>query len=293
MCIVFWTIEAQNYALILCTNRDEYLQRPTRDASFHAFKHEAKPPGFVLSGIDELAGGTWFGLNRSGKIALLTNITEPPQSLDSSRGSLVSSFLLSASSDSLEDEVARIIPRETKFAGFNLLLLAPVKSSASTVLEFDASFVTNGGAGGIQTSRPLSPEERSCSGFSNGVDGKGGADWPKVKRGIRDFDSLLRDEISESELVDRLFDLLSWQSPDAVSERSQLRNTIQVNPIPIILGDAEPRYYGTRLSTVLLIRKNGQVLFVERDIWKMDHGKVSKGDPASDRVYQFPLEIVA
>jgi hypothetical protein len=26
---------------------------------------------FVLSGIDEKAGGTWFGITRSGKIALL------------------------------------------------------------------------------------------------------------------------------------------------------------------------------------------------------------------------------
>jgi uncharacterized protein with NRDE domain len=58
---------------ILCTNRDEFLDRPTQNAQFHSFgtftgtdqQHQ------VLSGRDELAGGSWFGINRTGKVALL------------------------------------------------------------------------------------------------------------------------------------------------------------------------------------------------------------------------------
>jgi len=62
---------------------------------------------------------------------------------DSSRGYIVSSFLLSDSSHPLEDEVGKILPQDAKFAGFNLLLLAPTIQSTNS-LRFDASLVTNG-----------------------------------------------------------------------------------------------------------------------------------------------------
>ena len=58
---------------ILCTNRDEFLDRPTEDAHFHAFG-EALAPGTlppVLAGRDLQAGGSWFGMNRAGRVALL------------------------------------------------------------------------------------------------------------------------------------------------------------------------------------------------------------------------------
>ena len=50
--------------------------------------------------------------------------------------------------------------------------------------------------------------------------------------------------------------------------------------------------YGTRLSTVLLVRNNGQVLFIERDIWKLgDEGVPVKSDPPTERKYIFNLDI--
>lgn len=58
---------------ILCTNRDEFLARPTTNAHFHGFESADDQPtsGQVLSGRDQKAGGTWFGLNRTGRVALL------------------------------------------------------------------------------------------------------------------------------------------------------------------------------------------------------------------------------
>ena len=51
-------------------------------------------------------------------------------------------------------------------------------------------------------------------------------------------------------------------------------------------------YYGTRLSTVLLVRNNGQVLFIERDIWKLgEEGVPVKSDPPTERKYIFNLDI--
>lgn len=58
---------------ILCSNRDEYLSRPTQPACFHDFGAQLKTgqqPN-ILSGIDVKAGGTWLGVSRAGKLALL------------------------------------------------------------------------------------------------------------------------------------------------------------------------------------------------------------------------------
>ena len=51
--------------------------------------------------------------------------------------------------------------------------------------------------------------------------------------------------------------------------------------------------YGTRLSTVLLVRKNGQVLFIERDIWKIKDGVPFKSNPPTERKFMFKLDIAA
>ncbi|KAL0574880.1 hypothetical protein V5O48_007092 [Marasmius crinis-equi] len=270
----------------------------------------------ILSGIDEMGGGTWLGLSRTGKVALLTNITEATHpSIVTSRGSLVSSFLLLDSDEPLEVQAQKCYPRDAKYSGFNLLLLAPSATPAQAGdpvadldLQYKGCLVTNGGACGPIASRPLSAKERSCGGFSNGVDGKGGAEWPKVKRGLRDFENLISQltqasdkQADESELADRLFELLLWTPSEPVTERSQLRNTVQVEPVEATWGGGNA-YYGTRLSNVLLIRRNGQVTFIERDIWKLVDGKVtrmgyntddnkSSMSTPSERTFRFQLDL--
>jgi uncharacterized protein with NRDE domain len=78
-----------------------------------------------------------------------------------------------------------------------------------------------------------------------------------------------------------------------VTERSHLRETIHVRPFPIKLEpESAPNIYGTRLSTVILIRKDGRAVFVERDVWKWVDGKAVEGDPSLDRKFSFQLDIV-
>ncbi|KAJ7105063.1 NRDE protein-domain-containing protein [Mycena crocata] len=223
---------------ILCTNRDEYLARPTLPAAFHSFglpqsevargKSEFNTTGDagkfdavaddsestrrVLSGLDTLAGGTWLGLApSSGRIALLTNITEQPHKLSSSRGALVPAFLLAdptldsqsnASSSAFDSQLQALYPATDQYAGFNLLVLAAEWETASLVsgvnrrLHFPhAALLSNGGARGPIVSRALRSTERACGGVSNAANTcakeEPGSEWPKVAEGRTLFAEVL------------------------------------------------------------------------------------------------------
>jgi len=306
MCIGFWSLEHPQYALIMCSNRDEFLSRPTAPAHFHSFgaEHENGPgTGLVLSGRDLLAGGTWTGVSRTGRVAFLTNITEAGGQYGSSRGTLTSSFLLPQSPGAtLEEEVNRILTEKGCYAGFNLLLLCPthpIDQGDGRNLSLDAMFLTNSGGGGKIKARTLSDEERRCGAMSNGVDHHGAAEWPKVRRGSQMFREILdsvRDDTPESDLTERLFNILTWKSDVPPSDRTGLRNTIQVEPLQVPIAEPsggsvlEP--YGTRLSTIILIRRDGSVLFVERDIWTLNQeGSVVRADPRQQRIYRFAIRV--
>lgn len=169
--------------------------------------------------------------------------------------------------------------------------------------------VTNSGGGGVITSRPLSSEERCVGGVSNGIDTLDGQTWPKVVQGRGTLTDLLNSkatretEAEEEELIEELFSLLTWQPADSPSNRLQLRKSIQIPPLAMTASlhpeakphpDAEPHhYYGTRLSTVLLVTHDGRAKFVERDVWMLadpgDEDKVTRGDPRAQREYSFYL----
>jgi len=64
-----------------------------------------------------------------------------------------------------------------------------------------------------------------------------------------------------------------------------------VLPIPVVF-DGQNTYYGTRLTTVLLVRRDGQVLFFERDIWELGpDGEPFKADPPRGRTFRFRVNL--
>ncbi|KAI5123135.1 hypothetical protein M0805_000838 [Coniferiporia weirii] len=304
MCIGLWSLNHPDYALILCTNRDEYLSRPTINAHFHSFGYERGfEDTYVLSGRDVQAGGSWFGVNRDGRVALLTNITEQHHSYGSSRGHLVSSFLLPGAPGVKQYTDSLTGSASGGYSGFNMLVLSPSRNAETRQVVYeDATLITNSGGGGIISSRWLRSEERRIGGVSNGVDGEGGADWPKVKEGVSRLSEVLfggeRGRAGSSEgLVDELFELLLRHPEKPPANRFQLRTSIQILPLCMsasLLPDAPaigPEYYGTRLSTVLLVQRDGSVTFIERDIWKLnEEGNLTRGDPKDTRVFRFRLD---
>src|SRR5256885_15917208 len=90
MCVCLLAIGAHPaYDLVLALNRDEYYARPTAPAHFWHDRPD------LVAGRDLEQGGTWLGVTRAGRVALVTNFRDPaarvPDAL--SRGLLVPRLL--------------------------------------------------------------------------------------------------------------------------------------------------------------------------------------------------------
>src|SRR6266496_4647681 len=94
MCIVLVT-RTKKYSIIL-SNRDEFLARPTIRATWWP-----TPDNNILAGRDlaRPSHGTWLGITRQGRIAVLTNYREECEqdaaAAAVSRGEITKEFLLS------------------------------------------------------------------------------------------------------------------------------------------------------------------------------------------------------
>ncbi|KAF8576886.1 hypothetical protein K439DRAFT_1397035 [Ramaria rubella] len=269
MCVGFWSLDVEEYSLVLCTNRDEYLSRPTLPAQWHSFDFRSSDvsntgtplmklnlpdgdrKGSVLSGIDVLAGGTWFGINRRGEIALLTNITEPTPNLHSSRGHLCSSFLLRNTprqSGDLSEFVTELTNSEARYSGFNLLLLAPSHvppnseigpDASSKDFRYNAAFLTNGGAGNPVVAVSHPELDGVCGGISNSswnrIDPYTGLqvdlEWPKVIQGRRLLSNVLYKHSSENVLIEELFGILRCKTHSPPGKREEFRENILIQPV--------------------------------------------------------------
>ncbi|MDO9400082.1 MAG: NRDE family protein [Polaromonas sp.] len=91
MCLIAFAINASTrWPLVIASNRDEFLNRPTLPlARWHTDAGTE-----IISGRDLRAGGTWLGLSPGGRLAMLTNVRErQPTTGEKSRGELVLRWL--------------------------------------------------------------------------------------------------------------------------------------------------------------------------------------------------------
>jgi uncharacterized protein with NRDE domain len=92
MCIAIISTAHPDYAFILLSNRDEVIARPTLRADWWD-----PPLDHVLGGRDlqRSERGTWLGITKQGRVAVLTNFREPDVEVakDKSRGGIVNAYL--------------------------------------------------------------------------------------------------------------------------------------------------------------------------------------------------------
>ena len=254
MCLVLLALNAHpRYRLIVAANRDEFYDRATAPASFW------RDQPHVLAGRDLEKGGTWLGMTRTGRFALVTNYREggTRHAHAKSRGHLVSEFL--AGRETPAAYAARVASEGAAYNGYNLIV-----GDASAVVyhsnrSHDIRTLTDG-----------------VYGLSNHLLD---TPWPKIRRSKAALFGLL--EQDGPALVEELFRILADPSRPGDGELPDTGIGVEWERLlsaAFIASDT----YGTRSSTVVLIGRDGKVRFVERSFGR-------NGTPESEIAHEFFL----
>jgi uncharacterized protein with NRDE domain len=233
VCLALVALDAHpRLPLVIAANRDEFHARPAAPAHWWS--------DGTLAGVDLEAGGTWCGVTRHGRWALVTNYREgiPRDPLAPSRGGLVTRAL--AEAPPVLAGAAAIAADGMRYHGYNLLL-GQVSSAAYTSNRASGALALGPGLHALSNHLLDTP-------------------WPKVVRAKQRFAACL-----EAAAVDvaALFALLGDRTQ---AEPAALPATGITPEWERLLSSAfiVDRRYGTRCSTVLTIAHDGQARFVER-----------------------------
>ncbi|KAK9901217.1 hypothetical protein WJX75_000794 [Coccomyxa subellipsoidea] len=254
MCTSLFLFDVHPGILFLLTfNRDEFYDRPTTEADFW----EDSPD--ILAGRDLKGGGTWLGITKAGRFALLTNFREPGYSKVKgcpSRGALTVDFLRGQQSplEYLQGLDAQ------GYNGVNLIV--------GDLKVNKVAYLTNRDRSGKDAQpRELPP---GVYGISNGVLGDR---WNKVELGREKLRTLAEaggfaeghvpwQAIMEQVMGDRQRVDNDSQLPDTGMpvEIERALSPIFVGPTDVVPGGP----YGTRSQTVVAVWRDGRVEFRER-----------------------------
>lgn len=242
MCLIAFALDASpRYRLLLAANRDEFHDRPAREAQWWS-----DVPG-LYGGRDLNAGGTWLAIDRAGRLAAVTNFRERPHRGpgERSRGELCVSYLSAATS--ADAHAGALLPTTAQYGGFNLLLFDWASAGPHCV------YLTNRAPhASVRTPGP------GIHTLSNHLLN---TRWPNSDRLGRTLAASLEDP----DPFGALFQALADRTPVSHAESAVADSTDPeiLNRTPFIF---DPRY-GTRASTVVAVGRDGTVRFAERS-WR-------------------------
>ena len=241
MCLIVFSLNQHLiYKLILVANRDEFYARQTESANFWP-DHSNILGGRDLEAIpSDKTYGTWMAMTRAGKIAMVTNYrdfknlkTKAP-----SRGHLVSDFLLGdLDCEKYLHQIAKI---KNEYNGFNLI-----------VGDLDQLFYLSNYKNGADK---LSP---GLYGLSNHLLQ---TPWPKVVLAKSKLElTFKKNEIDPEQVLNIMQN--EEQAPDVQLPDTGIGMERERALSSMFIKTAG---YGTRCSTVILIKNSGETIFVER-----------------------------
>jgi uncharacterized protein with NRDE domain len=264
MCLILlaWQTHSE-FPLIVAANRDEFYARRTRAASWWGQAVS------LLAGRDEEAGGTWLGINRRGRFAVVTNVRAPNERNPhaTSRGLLVLSAL--QTSQPMREWVEECSSRAHSFNGFNLIVAEPVPATSrgpGSEMVYLSNRLDDG-------PRRLQP---GIYGLSNAfLD----TPWPKLTRAVTAFSCQVAQRVSTE-------NLLRLMANREIASELELPSTGIPRDWERVLSAIQIRAngYGTRATTIVTVRRDGLVGFVERTF------DPTNPDAYSDRRYEFVID---
>lgn len=224
-----------DYPVVLVGHRDEFHSRPTAAMGWWQDRPD------VLAGRDLKAGGTWLGVARSGRWAVVTNFRQPgdPPRDAPSRGELVTDFLDSALP--VRQAAPRLAARAAAYAGFTLLVSDGVDVACITNRPDTHTQVLGSGTYGLSNARLDDP-------------------WPKVVQSRQRVAALLaKGPPDPAGLFGALTDRAQADEADLPDTGLGLAVERSLSPAFIVGND-----YGTRSATVLTVDREGTMRIMER-----------------------------
>jgi uncharacterized protein with NRDE domain len=240
MCLIFLSINNHpTYKLIVAANRDEFYKRKTAPVQFWVDQPN------LLAGRDLEANGTWMGMNKQGKICMVTNYRDLKNINPNapSRGQLVSDFLIN---DVHAANYLKSTSEKGKaYNGFNLIAGTP-----------DSLFYYSNYQEGVHQL------ETGLHGLSNHLLN---TPWPKVRKGKEKIQAILANKNIE---VNTLFEFLY---DDERASDEQLPDTgvgLERERALSSMFIKSPGY-GSRCSTVVLVDRDDRAEYTER-VYNLD-----------------------
>ena len=219
--------------IALAANRDEFHARPTAPMDWWG-----APP--ILAGRDLSAGGTWLGLDRRRRFAVITNFrggSTPARA--PSRGTLIPRFL--AGSLAPLEFLAALAPEADRYAGFSLLL-------------------ADEGSLGYFCNRAPEPPRLLSAGVYGLSNATLDAPWPKLLQSRAELTRRLgAAALSPDDLLEAVADRRLAADTDLPDTGVGVALERRLSPAFIVGAD-----YGTRSSTALKLDADGRGVVLER-----------------------------
>ncbi|KAK6357801.1 hypothetical protein TWF730_007161 [Orbilia blumenaviensis] len=319
MCILLWTTACANkgYPLILLSNRDEFLRRPTQTAG---------PWNKDVYGGRDLArpeNGTWLGVTRCGRFAGLTNIRETSSIAAigaASRGAVVSSFLTSDSPCRLWGDSGCQAPLDDldidQVGGFSMLCGQLSRDHQGRVQIDSFGVISNPIEGKTRERKydPIDTASEETYGLSNSAFTY---PWPKVVNGKRLLNELVddiqQDKLSDREISQRAIEILAFDSLSAeeswkgAEDKFELlkqsvfipmfgannltgsSDTSTASQDPDGAGPGLYDLYGTQKQTVIVVHESGTVRYTEKTLYDWLQGTTRAENDTVDIIFDLDI----
>ncbi|KAI9368336.1 NRDE protein-domain-containing protein [Aspergillus egyptiacus] len=277
MCIAILSTAHPDYQFIIINNRDEFLNRPTSRPNWWP------APNTHILGARDLARpahGTWLGITKHGRVAVLTNCfeTDSARAIGSqSRGAIINGWLTSLPTETGNTKVDDFVKalKESgdlsSVGGFNLLLgdLSQLDEPGQLAILSNRSSSRDCSVGDpeVMTVDAGSGQTLAMSNMPLGLDHNPATMWKKISLG----ESLTSEAITDS--------LRSGEGEDAFVER--LFGVLSRNTLPRLSGKKAERAE----SYLSLLRESIFIPVIGKAVREEHDGGVGWNEELLDHAY--------
>ncbi|WP_114662354.1 NRDE family protein [Polynucleobacter necessarius] len=258
MCLILfaWNFHP-DYSLVVAASRDEFYERDTEGISYWP-EHP-----HLLAGRDRAdvlgSPGTWLGFTKSGKFVAVTNVRAPSEKNPDARTRGELSFMYLTSNHKPGAFVDKNAKRFNPYNGFNFPM-ADLSDPGNAEMHWISNRMLMGQSIRPRKVFPHQPLAQSVYGLSNAMLD---TPWAKVNHRVAAFAKALAVDRGQLKGADQYLKVLA---DTRYASDHELPNTGVSKEWEKALSPAfiKTPSYGTRSSTLLRVRKDGQFEMVER-----------------------------